>query len=329
MQPTITSSVDSTELGPEVLDPQALRRRPRDPALRQAYRLLGPVLSQHYGQAEAPNALTVLDPAEHRDDPTVLGSCGRPMPGVEITLRDPHGREVPAGEPGELCVRGPLVMDGYWNKPEQTAAALEGGRLHTGDVARRDDNGLITIIDRIKDTIITGGFNVYPREVEDTLATHRAVAAVAVYGTPDPHWGEAVTAAVVLHPGQHATPANPVMRPSSTSTARRSPGSRPDPSTTGALQATPALLVSPTVLGLRASTPRRRPGCQLRSRPTAHIVVSDEVSRCHQMSRSVRRMPATHCRRHCGGGTRGRGHTGNCGPGDRQMSIRTASSLDI
>ncbi|MFJ1551860.1 AMP-binding protein [Streptomyces sp. NPDC088246] len=181
---------------------------PADPArLAQAYRLFGPVLSQHYGQAEAPNALTVLDPAEHRDDPTVLGSCGRPMPGVEITLRDPHGREVPAGEPGELCVRGPLVMDGYWNKPEQTAAALEGGWLHTGDVARRDDSGLITIIDRIKDTIITGGFNIYPREVEDTLATHPAVAVAAVYGTPDPHWGEAVTATVVLHAGQHATPA--------------------------------------------------------------------------------------------------------------------------
>ncbi|GAA1407465.1 fatty-acid--CoA ligase FadD8 [Kitasatospora putterlickiae] len=181
---------------------------PADPArLAEAHRLLGPVLSQHYGQAEAPNALTVLDPAEHRDDPGVLGSCGRPVPGVEIALLDPHGRDVPDGEPGELCARGPLVMDGYWNKPEQTAAALEGGWLHTGDVARRDGTGLITIIDRIKDTIITGGFNVYPREVEDVLATHPAVAAVAVYGTPDPHWGEAVTATVVLHPGRHATPA--------------------------------------------------------------------------------------------------------------------------
>jgi fatty-acyl-CoA synthase len=182
---------------------------PADPArLAQARRILGPVLSQHYGQAEAPNALTVLDPAEHRDDPRVLGSCGRPMPGVEIALLDPHGREVAVGEPGELCVRGPLVMDGYWNKPEQTAATLEGGWLHTGDVARRDDTGLITIIDRIKDTIITGGFNVYPREVEDALATHPAVAASAVYGTPDPRWGEAVTATVVLRPGQQATPAD-------------------------------------------------------------------------------------------------------------------------
>ncbi|MFE7562926.1 AMP-binding protein [Kitasatospora sp. NPDC057500] len=180
---------------------------PADPArLAEAHRLLGPVLSQHYGQAEAPNALTVLDPAEHRDDPHVLASCGRPMPGVEIALLDPHGRPVPDGEPGELCVRGPLVMDGYWNKPEQTAAALEGGWLHTGDVARRDATGLVTIIDRLKDTVITGGFNVYPREVEDVLAVHPAVAACAVYGTPDARWGEAVTAAVVLRPGRHATP---------------------------------------------------------------------------------------------------------------------------
>ncbi|MFD7383775.1 AMP-binding protein [Streptomyces anulatus] len=181
---------------------------PAAPArLAQALRLLGPVLSQHYGQAEAPNALTVLDPAEHHDDPHVLGSCGRPMPGVEIALLDPYGRDVPTGDPGELCVRGPLVMDGYWNKPEQSATALEGGWLHTGDIARRDAGGLITIIDRIKDTIITGGFNVYPREVEDVLASHPAVAVVAVYGTPDPHWGEAVTADIVLRPGRHATPA--------------------------------------------------------------------------------------------------------------------------
>ncbi|WP_435597139.1 AMP-binding protein [Streptomyces anulatus] len=181
---------------------------PAAPArLAQALRLLGPVLSQHYGQAEAPNALTVLDPAEHHDDPHVLGSCGRPMPGVEIALLDPYGRDVPTGDPGELCVRGPLVMDGYWNKPEQSATALEGGWLHTGDIARRDAGGLITIIDRIKDTIITGGFNVYPREVEDVLASHPAVAVVAVYGTPDPRWGEAVTADIVLRPGRHATPA--------------------------------------------------------------------------------------------------------------------------
>ncbi|MHA4854350.1 AMP-binding protein [Rhodococcus sp. MSC1_016] len=175
---------------------------PIDPTrLLQARKVLGPILSQHYGQAEAPNALTVLDPTEHSDDPAALASCGRPMPGIEISVRNPEGKEVAPGDPGELCARGPLVMDGYWNKPEQTATALRDGWLHTGDVARVDESGLITIVDRIKDTIISGGFNVYPREVEDALGSHPAVAASAVYGLPDHQWGEAVTAAVILRPG--------------------------------------------------------------------------------------------------------------------------------
>ncbi|MFI1380308.1 AMP-binding protein [Embleya sp. NPDC020886] len=170
--------------------------------LLQARDRFGPILSQHYGQAEAPNALTVLDPDEHRDDDlAVLASCGRPIPGTEIVLLDPDGHPVAAGEPGEICVRGPLVMDGYWNKPDQTRAALRDGWLHTGDIARADPSGRLTIVDRLKDVIITGGFNVYPREVEDVLAEHPAVAYCAVYGEPDPHWGEAVAAAVVLHPG--------------------------------------------------------------------------------------------------------------------------------
>ncbi|SEL71616.1 AMP-binding protein [Rhodococcus maanshanensis] len=180
---------------------------PTDAArIARARELFGPILSQHYGQAEAPNALTVLDSGEHRDDPAVLGSCGRAMPGVEIAILDSSGQEVAPGAAGELCARGPLVMDGYWNKPEETAAALAGGWLHTGDVARCDHTELITIVDRMKDTIITGGFNVYPREVEDALGTHPAVAASAVYGLPDPQWGEAVTAAVVFHDGHTASP---------------------------------------------------------------------------------------------------------------------------
>ncbi|MFM9258381.1 AMP-binding protein [Rhodococcus sp. 5A-K4] len=180
---------------------------PIDPTrLAQAGAVFGPILSQHYGQAEAPNALTVLDTREHTDDPAVLGSCGRAMPGVEVVLFDEQGNETATGVPGELCVRGPLVMDGYWNKPEQTAAALANGWLHTGDVARIDETGLISIVDRIKDTIISGGFNVYPREVEDSLGHHPAVAACAVFGVPDPQWGEAVTAAVVLKTGWSVTP---------------------------------------------------------------------------------------------------------------------------
>ncbi|MFE5326794.1 AMP-binding protein [Embleya sp. NPDC056575] len=174
--------------------------------LTQARALFGPILSQHYGQAEAPNALTVLDPDEHRsDDPAVLASCGRPVPGVEIALLDHDGNPTADGEPGEVCVRGPLVMDGYWNKPDQTRTALHDGWLHTGDIARTDSSGRLTIVDRLKDVIITGGFNVYPREVEDVLAGHPAVAHCAVYGEPDPHWGEAVVAAVVLHPDRDAS----------------------------------------------------------------------------------------------------------------------------
>jgi fatty-acyl-CoA synthase len=102
---------------------------------------------------------------------------------------------------GEICVRGPLVMTGYWGKPEETDKALRGGWLHTGDLARRDEAGYLYIVDRSKDMIISGGFNVFPREVEDALTKHPDVAAAAVIGVPDPKWGEAVKAVVVLKPG--------------------------------------------------------------------------------------------------------------------------------
>lgn len=171
-----------------------------------ACRQFGPVLTQHYGQAESPNALTMLDQKSHGDgDDAILASCGRPMPGVHIDVLDPTGAPVPNGTPGELCVRGPLVMDGYWNKPEQTAAALAGGWLHTGDVAVRDHTGRLTLVDRLKDVIITGGFNIYPREVEDVLGAHPAVAACAVYGEPHEQWGESVVASVVLRAASTAT----------------------------------------------------------------------------------------------------------------------------
>ena len=171
----------------------------------EARERFGSILTQHYGQAEAPNALTMLDQAEHcTDEHTVLRSCGRALPGIRLALLDRDGAEVPDGSAGELCVRGPIVMDGYWNKPEQTAAALADGWLHTGDVATRDASGRITLIDRLKDIVITGGFNVYPREVELVLEAHPAVAACAVFGEPDDRWGESVVAAVTLHDGLHA-----------------------------------------------------------------------------------------------------------------------------
>ena len=105
------------------------------------------------------------------------------------------------GEPGEICVAGPLLAAGYWNQPEATAAAFGDGWLRTGDVAREDPDGYWHIVDRVKDMIVTGGFNVFPREVEDVIATHPAVAQVGVIGVPDETWGEAVTAIVVLRDG--------------------------------------------------------------------------------------------------------------------------------
>jgi fatty-acyl-CoA synthase len=109
--------------------------------------------------------------------------------------------EVAVGEPGEICVRGPHVMEQYWNRPEETASALKNGWLRTGDVARADDRGYLFILDRKKDMIVSGGMNIYPREVEDVLSAHADVAMVAVIGVPDPKWGEAVTAMVVPRPG--------------------------------------------------------------------------------------------------------------------------------
>ena len=124
-----------------------------------------------------------------------------------MALLDDDGRPVPPGTPGEICVRGPLLMMGYLNKPEETAKAFEGGWLHTGDVAVESTDGFLRIIDRKKDMIITGGFNVYAREVEDALVEHPAVRQAAVIGVPDPKWGEAVKAVVILQPGATVDPA--------------------------------------------------------------------------------------------------------------------------
>ncbi len=170
--------------------------------LAEAVRRMGPIFFQFYGQAECPMAITALRKEDHDpEDLTRLASCGRPVPWVHVALLDDEGNEVPRGEPGEICVRGPLVMKGYLNKPEQTAEAFAHGWLHTGDIARADDEGFLYIVDRKKDMIITGGFNVYPREVEDVISTHPAVSAVAVIGVPDDKWGESVKAVVVLRPG--------------------------------------------------------------------------------------------------------------------------------
>jgi fatty-acyl-CoA synthase len=170
--------------------------------LAEAIGKLGPIFFQFYGQAECPMTITVLRKEDH--DPNNLerlASCGRPVPWVHVALLDDEGHEVPEGEPGEICVRGPLVSAGYWKKPEQTAELFAHGWLHTGDVARRDDEGFLYIVDRKKDMIISGGFNIFPREVEDVLSSHPGVAAAAVIGVPDEKWGEAVKAVVVRRPG--------------------------------------------------------------------------------------------------------------------------------
>jgi fatty-acyl-CoA synthase len=180
---------------------------PMSPArLRQGIDLWGSVFYQFFGQSEAPMVLANLRRGDHDlDKPERLSSCGRPSPWVHLALLDGDGEPVARGEPGEICVRGPLVMKGYKDMPQETAEAFAGGWLHTGDVGRLDEEGFLYIVDRTKDMIVTGGFNVFPREVEDVLATHEAVGQVAVIGVPDEQWGEAVKAVIVLRPGIEAS----------------------------------------------------------------------------------------------------------------------------
>jgi fatty-acyl-CoA synthase len=169
--------------------------------LEEGLQKFGQIFGQIYGQVEAPMTVSYLRSDEHDPArPHLLASCGRVLPGNEVRLLDADHAEVPAGEVGELCVRGSLVMSGYLNRPDETDKAFAGGWLHTGDMARRDAEGYVYLVDRAKDMIISGGFNVYSSEVENCLALHPAVAMSAVIGVPDPKWGEAVTAVVVLKP---------------------------------------------------------------------------------------------------------------------------------
>jgi fatty-acyl-CoA synthase len=174
--------------------------------LKEAIGKFGSIFFQFFGQSECGMTISVLKKGEHdTNDLARLATCGRAVPWLKVALLDDDGNEVADGEPGEICVRGPLVMKGYWNKPEQTAEALEGGWLHTGDIARKDSQGFLTIVDRKKDMIVSGGFNVFPREIEDVIGTHPAVGQVAVIGVPDEKWGEAVKAVVVLRADQTVT----------------------------------------------------------------------------------------------------------------------------
>lgn len=174
--------------------------------LRRAMATFGPVFMQLYGQSEAPLCITTLRRDEHDlTRPERLSSCGKPAAGLCVSLLDADGREVETGAIGEICVRGPLVMDAYHGRPDETAEVFRGGWLHTGDVGRFDEDGYLYIVDRCKDLIISGGLNVYPREVESVLEGHPGVAQCVVVGLPDEKWGEAVTAAVVRREGHVAT----------------------------------------------------------------------------------------------------------------------------
>jgi fatty-acyl-CoA synthase len=179
---------------------------PMSPArLQEGIEKWGPIFYQFFGQSEAPMVLVNMKKSEHDlSKPERLSACGRPTPWMHTALLDENNQPVPHGEPGEICVRGPLVMKSYHNLPEQTEQAMSGGWLHTGDVGRFDDEGFLYIIDRTKDMIVTGGFNVFPREVEDIIATHASVAQVAVIGVPSEQWGEAVKAVIVLRPDHNA-----------------------------------------------------------------------------------------------------------------------------
>jgi fatty-acyl-CoA synthase len=166
--------------------------------LREAIDRFGPIFAQYYGQSEAPMVITYLAKGDH--DEKRLTSCGRPTLFARTALLGEDGNPVAQGEVGEICVSGPLLCGGYWNLPEATAETFRDGWMHTGDLAREDEDGFWYIVDRTKDMIVTGGFNVFPREVEDVVAEHPSVAQVCVIGTPDEKWGEAVTAVVVLRP---------------------------------------------------------------------------------------------------------------------------------
>jgi acyl-CoA synthetase (AMP-forming)/AMP-acid ligase II len=170
---------------------------------RAAKRLPTTAFTQAYGMTELAPGATLLTTADHATE-RLRRSAGRALPHAEVRIVDAEDNEVPTGVPGEVVCRGANVMLGYWNRPEETAQALRGGWMHTGDGGFLDERGYLFIVDRVKDMIVSGGENVYSVEVENALASHPAVATCAVIGVPDDQWGERVHAVVVTVPG--ATP---------------------------------------------------------------------------------------------------------------------------
>jgi len=193
------SSVRQITYGASPIAPELLRR---------AIETLKCRFFQGYGLTEASPLLTALRPEDHdlsRGSTARLASCGKAVPGVDVRVVGDDGSDVVAGQVGEVIARGPNIMVGYWRRPEDTAAAVRNGWLHTGDLATVDEDGYIYLVDRKKDMIVTGGENVFSTEVEAALYEHPAIKEAAVIGIPDPEWGEAVHACVTLIAGRKVT----------------------------------------------------------------------------------------------------------------------------
>ena len=177
--------------------------------LRRAVEVFKCEFAQGYGMTETTAVLTYLLPADHKlalkEKPELLLSAGRPLVGTELRVVDEDDKPLPNGTIGEIIGRGPQLMRGYWNLPDESAEALRGGWMHTGDAGVMDEEGYIYIQDRVKDMIVSGGENIYPRVIEDVLFKHPAIADAAVIGVPDKQWGETVKAIVVLRDGATAT----------------------------------------------------------------------------------------------------------------------------
>lgn len=173
--------------------------------IEAAQRVFGPVVATTFGQTEAPQIVTLLTP-EALANEAYRASVGRVTWFSEVAVVSPEGEHLPANQKGEVIVRGDLVMTGYWQRPDLTADTIKNGWLHTGDVGFIDDDGFLFLKERLRDVIISGGFNVYPVDVEGTLSTHPSVHEAAVFGVPDDKWGESVNAAIELKPGHSVDP---------------------------------------------------------------------------------------------------------------------------
>jgi len=179
--------------------------------LKKALSVFGPKLFQLFGQGESPMTITGLSKAQHADTThpryeALLASIGFPRTGVEVRVVDEDNRDLPHGEIGEVLTRSDCIMLGYWGDPDATESALQGGWLHTGDLGALDESGFLTLRDRSKDMIISGGSNIYPREIEEVMLQEPGVVEVSVVGRPHKDWGEEVVAFVVTKPGEDVTP---------------------------------------------------------------------------------------------------------------------------